>query len=82
MKENHKERPALVVGKIPNGKSQSKAMVRGYSWVVVPVAWRNRRFGAPKLKLKEMGSRYFFICAYVWLEKYFNQGDYKQPGTP
>jgi dolichol-phosphate mannosyltransferase len=24
-----------------------------------------------------MGSRYFFICAYVWLEKYFSRGDYK-----
>jgi dolichol-phosphate mannosyltransferase len=59
-----------------------KAIVRGYSWVVVPITWRNRRFGAPKLKLKEMGSRYFFICAYVWLEKYFSRGDYKKSGTP
>lgn len=55
-----------------------KAIVRGYSWTVVPITWRNRRFGAPKLKIKEMGSRYFFICAYVWLEKYFSRGDYKQ----
>jgi dolichol-phosphate mannosyltransferase len=55
-----------------------KAIVRGYSWTVVPITWRNRRFGEPKLKLKEMGSRYFFICAYVWLEKYFSRGDYKK----
>jgi dolichol-phosphate mannosyltransferase len=55
-----------------------KAIVRGYSWVVIPITWRNRRFGVPKLKIKEMGSRYFFICAYVWLEKYFSRGDYKQ----
>jgi dolichol-phosphate mannosyltransferase len=54
-----------------------KAIVRGYSWTVVPVTWRNRRYGAPKLKIKEMGSRYFFICAYVWLEKYFSRGDYR-----
>jgi dolichol-phosphate mannosyltransferase len=53
-----------------------KAIVRGYSWTVVPITWRNRRKGTPKLKLKEMGSRYFFICAYIWLEKYFSQGDY------
>jgi dolichol-phosphate mannosyltransferase len=46
-----------------------KAIVRGYSWTVVPITWRNRRFGEAKLKIKEMGSRYFFICAYVWLEK-------------
>jgi len=26
-----------------------------------------------------MGSRYFFICAYIWLEKYFSQGDYRRP---
>jgi dolichol-phosphate mannosyltransferase len=25
-----------------------------------------------------MGSRYFFICAYVWLEKYFSRDDYKK----
>ena len=55
-----------------------KAIVRGYSWTVVPITWRNRRFGVPKLKIKEMGSRYFFICAYVWLEKYFSRGDYQQ----
>jgi dolichol-phosphate mannosyltransferase len=31
-----------------------------------------------KLKIKEMGSRYFFICMYVWLEKYFSRGDYRR----
>jgi dolichol-phosphate mannosyltransferase len=30
-----------------------------------------------KLKIKEMGSRYLFIVLYVWLEKYFSSGDYK-----
>jgi dolichol-phosphate mannosyltransferase len=55
-----------------------KAIVRGYTWTVVPITWRNRRSGRPKLKLKEMGSRYLFICLYVWLEKYFSRGDYKK----
>jgi len=55
-----------------------KAIVRGYSWTVVPISWRNRRHGVAKLKIKEMGSRYFFICMYVWLEKYFSRGDYKR----
>jgi len=59
-----------------------KAMVRGYSWTVLPITWRNRRFGVPKLKIKEMGSRYFFICAYIWLEKYFSVDDYKKPAAP
>jgi dolichol-phosphate mannosyltransferase len=56
-----------------------KAIVRGYSWTVVPITWRNRRTGAAKLKMKEMGSRYFFICAYIWLEKHFSRGDYRRP---
>jgi len=59
-----------------------KAIVRGYSWKVVPITWRNRRSGEAKLKLKEMGSRYLFICLYVWLEKYFSRGDYKRIEAP
>lgn len=55
-----------------------KAIVRGYSWKVIPITWRNRRTGMAKLKIREMGSRYFFIVAYVWLEKYFSRGDYKR----
>ncbi len=55
-----------------------KAIVRGYSWTVIPISWRNREHGASKLKLKEMGSRYLFICLYVWLEKYFSRGDYRK----
>ena len=53
-----------------------KAIVRGYSWKVVPISWKNRTKGVAKLKLREMGSRYFFIIAYIWLEKYFSRGDY------
>ena len=30
------------------------------------------------VRIREMGSRYFFICAYVWLEKYFSRGDYRR----
>lgn len=55
-----------------------KAIVRGYSWKMVPVTWRNRRTGMAKFKIKEMGSRYLFICLYVWLEKYFSRGDYNR----
>lgn len=54
-----------------------KAIVRGFSWTVIPITWRNRRTGQAKLKIKEMGSRYLFICLYVWLEKYFSRGDYR-----
>ena len=55
-----------------------KAIVRGYTWTTMPITWRNRRSGVAKLKLKEMGSRYFFSCCYVWLEKYFSRGDFKK----
>jgi dolichol-phosphate mannosyltransferase len=56
-----------------------KSIVRGYSWTVIPITWRNRRTGEAKLKIKEMGSRYLFICLYVWLEKFFSRGDYAKP---
>jgi dolichol-phosphate mannosyltransferase len=55
-----------------------KAIVRGYSYAILPISWQNRKYGVAKLKIKEMGSRYFFICAYVWLEKYFSRGDYRR----
>ena len=59
-----------------------KAIVRGFTWTTIPVTWRNRRTGTPKLKIQEMGSRYLFICLYVWLEKYFSKGDYKRAEHP
>jgi dolichol-phosphate mannosyltransferase len=59
-----------------------KTIVRDFTWTVAPITWRNRRSGTAKFKIKEMGSRYLFICLYIWLEKYFSRGDYKRgPGT-
>jgi dolichol-phosphate mannosyltransferase len=55
-----------------------KAIVRGFTWTVLPISWQNRKHGEAKLKIKEMGSRYFFVCMYVWLEKYFSRGDYRR----
>ena len=53
-----------------------KAIVRGYSYAVLPNTWTNRKTGESKLKIKEMGSRYFFIMLYCLIEKYFSLGDY------
>lgn len=53
-----------------------KAYVRGYSYAVVPNSWTNRKYGESKLKIKEMGSRYFFILLYCMIEKFFSRGDY------
>jgi dolichol-phosphate mannosyltransferase len=55
-----------------------KAIVRGFSWTTIPITWRNRRTGTARFKIKEMGSRYLFICLYIWLEKYFSGGDYRR----
>ena len=59
-----------------------KTIVRGYSWTSMPNTYRNRRTGAPKLKLKEMGSRYLFICLYIWLEKHLTRADYRRQPRP
>ncbi len=59
-----------------------KAIVRGYNFHVMPITWTNRRHGASKLKLQEMGSRYLFIVLYVWLERHLSRGDYRRPDPP
>ena len=59
-----------------------KAMIRGFSFAVLPISWTNRATGFSKLKIKEMGSRYLFIVLYLWLEKYLSRGDYlRKPRT-
>ncbi|TAG45662.1 MAG: glycosyltransferase family 2 protein [Cytophagia bacterium] len=55
-----------------------KAIVRGYTYIVIPNAWYNRQAGESKLKIKEMGSRYLFILLYVLIEKFFSRGDFNK----
>ena len=55
-----------------------KAIVRGYSYAVVPNYWTNRKMRESNLKIKEMGSRYFFIIIYCLIEKWLSRGDYKK----
>ena len=59
-----------------------KAIVRGHTYAVVPVNWRNRTAGDSKLSLHEMGSRYLFIVLYVLLERYLSRGDYRRQVSP
>jgi dolichol-phosphate mannosyltransferase len=54
-----------------------KAIIRGYSYTVVPNTWTNRATGVSKLKIKEMGSRYLFIILYCLIEKWLSRGDYR-----
>jgi dolichol-phosphate mannosyltransferase len=55
-----------------------KAIVRGYTYAVVPNYWTNRAVGQSNLKIKEMGSRYFYIILYCLIEKWLSRGDYKK----
>ncbi|MGH2961202.1 MAG: glycosyltransferase family 2 protein, partial [Solirubrobacterales bacterium] len=57
-----------------------KAIVRGHSYAVVPVSWRNRSAGTSAFSIQEMGSRYLFIVLYVFLEHHLSRGDYRRPG--
>jgi dolichol-phosphate mannosyltransferase len=57
-----------------------KAMVRGYTFTVVPNSWTNRVEGVSKFRIKEMGSRYMFIVLYCLLEKWLSRGDYRRAG--
>ena len=60
-----------------------KAIVRGHSYAVMPISWRNRTSGESKLALTEMGSRYAFMVFYVLLERHLSRGDYRrmEPGA-
>jgi dolichol-phosphate mannosyltransferase len=55
-----------------------KAIIRGYSYAVLPNSWTNRKHGVSNLKIREMGSRYFFILLYCLIEKFFARGDFKK----
>jgi dolichol-phosphate mannosyltransferase len=59
-----------------------KAIVRGFTWTVVPTNWYGREKGESKFKIDEMGSRYFFIILYCLIEKYFSRGDYARADAP
>lgn len=59
-----------------------KAIVRGFSYAVVPNDWINRKAGVSKLKIKEMGSRYLFIVLYCLIEKWLSRRDYHSSSNP
>lgn len=46
-----------------------KAIVRGFSYVQIPINWYGRKSGLSKLGIKEMGKKYLFTVLYIWLEK-------------
>jgi dolichol-phosphate mannosyltransferase len=56
-----------------------KAMVRGYSYKIIPITWRNRDIGESSLKLKEQGSRYLYTLLTVWFEWLLVRHDTRRP---
>jgi len=56
-----------------------KAMVRGYSYKVIPISWRNRDIGVSQLKLREQGSRYLYTLLTIWFEWLLVRKDTKRP---
>ena len=58
-----------------------KAIVRGFSYRVVPISWHNRTSGESHLRLREQGSRYLYVLLSVWFEWLLVRGDYRRPET-
>lgn len=59
-----------------------KAIIRGFSYAIVPISWTNRTEGRSKFGVSEMGSRYAFIILYAFLEHHLSRGDYRRSGVP
>lgn len=46
-----------------------KAIVRRFSFAVVPINWNGRESGVSKYRIRELSRKYFFSILFVWLEK-------------
>lgn len=46
-----------------------KAIVRGYSYAIIPINWRGRKSGVSKHNIRVLSRKYFFSILFVWLEK-------------
>lgn len=46
-----------------------KAIIRGFSYAVVPINWNGRGSGVSKYHIRELSRKYFFSILFVWLEK-------------
>ena len=55
-----------------------KAIIRGYTYEVVPNNWYNREVGESHLKIRQMSVRYLFVLLNCLNERLFSMGDYKK----
>ena len=53
-----------------------KAIVRGYSWKVVPNRWDGKHSGVSNLHINRMASRYVYIALILLLERLLVRSDY------
>lgn len=51
-----------------------KAIVRGYSYTVLPNSWTNREIGETKFNIAELGIRYLFTVLACFAEKWCSRG--------
>lgn len=51
-----------------------KAIVKGFSFIQIPINWYGRKSGVSKLGIREMGYKYLFTVLCVWLEKLLLKG--------
>ncbi|GAB4547104.1 MAG: glycosyltransferase family 2 protein [Anaerolineae bacterium] len=56
-----------------------KAIVRGYTFRIIPISWRDREVGTSALKLQEQGSRYLYTLLTVWFEWLLVRRDTRRP---
>ena len=57
-----------------------KALVRGFSYVQIPISWYGRKSGVSKLGIRQMGRKYLFTVLYVWLEKILLKDEIRNKG--
>lgn len=46
-----------------------KAITYGHTYATVPISWRGRESGVPKMNVKKMTKKYLYTILTVWLEK-------------
>ncbi|MGB2880047.1 MAG: glycosyltransferase family 2 protein [Candidatus Omnitrophota bacterium] len=55
-----------------------KAVVRGFSYEVVPISWYGRESGVSKHKIRELGKKYLYTTLTIWLEKLLLGDEFKK----
>ena len=55
-----------------------KAIIRGYTYEILPNNWYNREIGESNLHIGKMFRRYLFVLLNCLNEKLFSMGDYKK----